>query len=86
MERKNDETEKLGRAKFDKLYQLSKQQLENIASVNNYWRDQFMRKFAEDVAQNRTYDDVMEYGYRQGEGFHRGYNDLSNINFDDFQC
>ena len=72
LERKNDETEKLGRAKFDKLYQLSKQQLENISSVNNYWPEQFMRKFSEDVARNRTYDDVMNYGLRQGEGFHRG--------------
>ena len=45
-----------------------------------------MRKFAEDVAQNRAYEAVMQYGYSQGEGLHKGYNDLSNINFDDFQC
>ena len=86
LERKNAETDKLGRAKFDKLHQISKQQLDNIASVNNYWKDQFMRKFAEDVAQNRAYEAVMQYGYSQGEGLHKGYNDLSNINFDDFQC
>ena len=86
LERKNTETEKLGRAKFDKLQQYSKQQLDNIVSNSNYWKDLFMRKFAEDLAQNRAYEAVAQHGYNQGQGLQKGYNDLSDIKFDDFQC
>ena len=44
-----------------------------------------MRKLSEDMARDRTFDDLMDYGLRQGQGFQKVYNDLGNINYDDFE-
>ena len=83
MEGKLAASEELGRVKFDKLLQYSKQQLGNISSNSNYWKDKFMKKFAEDWEQMVSYGAVAQYGHDQGQGLHKGYNDLSDINFDD---
>ena len=48
-------SEELGRVKFNKLLQYSKQQLGSISVDSNYWRDKFMKKFAEDWEQMVSY-------------------------------
>ena len=85
LELTNVDVANVGRLKFEKLYQVSKKRMEDILLGGNEWRQYFMRKLEDDMARDRTYGDLMEYGYRQGEGFQKVYDDLGNINYDNFE-
>ena len=85
LECKNVEVANVGKLKFEKLYQVSKKRMEEILQGGNDWRQHFMRKLSEDMARDRTFDDLMDYGLRQGQGFQKVYHELGNINYDNFE-
>ena len=44
-----------------------------------------MRKLQEDMERDRSFDKLVDFGYRQGQSFQQVFRDLGNINYDNYE-
>ena len=52
--------------------------MKEILVGGDLWRQHFMAKIQEDVERSRSFDALVEFGYKQGESFKQVFCDLDN--------